>query len=104
MLWQEPAGAWFTVGVADVTQSSQHLPALHKDVLRYAVKRYIETHFFLPVAGHNSDNEHINIMKMFVTFVWGYYTEYQRPKVPAMTNVGRFNFTYIWRHQNALFR
>ena len=96
MLLREPACAWFTAGTGPVRQQSIHLPALHKDVLRNAVKRWIELHFYLPVAGKNpSDNEHINMMEMFVTFVWGYYTENQRPKVSGFTDVGRFTFTYI---------
>ena len=104
MLRREPACAWFTVGMAAVRQQSKDLPALHKDVLRKAVKRWIELHFFLPVGGYNSSAEHVNMMEMLVTFVWGYYTENQIPKVPAFTDVGRFTFTYIWRHQHALFR
>ena len=43
-------------------------------------------------------------MEMFVTFVWGYYTQNQLPKVPALTDVGRLLFTYMWRQQHALFR
>jgi len=50
------------------------------------------------------DNEHVNFMEYFVVYVWAYYTQYQSPKIPALTNVGRFIFTYIWRHQHPLFR
>ena len=49
-------------------------------------------------------NNHINMMTYFATYVWAYYVEHQSPKVPALTNVGRFLFTYIWRHQHPLFR
>ena len=104
MLRREPACAWFTAGTGKLVQASKDLPALHKDVLRGAVKRWTEIHFFLPVAGNCGDGDHFNLMEMFVTFVWGYYTENQAPKVPALTDVGRFVFTYIWRHQHALFR
>ena len=75
-------------------------------MLRNAVKRWIELHFYLPVAGDvpNEGSKHSNFMEHFVTFVWAYYTTHQRPSVPAFTNVGRFLFTYIWRQQHALFR
>ena len=106
MLLREPACAWFLAGCKQVSQQSNFLPALEKNVLRLGVKRWIEVHFYLPVAGHmpGEANNHINMMKFFVTYVWAYYTQHQRPKVPALTNVGRFLFTYIWRHQHALFR
>ena len=106
MLRGEPACAWFTAGSNRVNQQSQHLPALEKTVLRHAVKRFIELHFYLPVAGimPGDANNHVNMMTFFVTFVWGYYTQYQSPKVPTFTNVGRFLFTYIWRNQHRLFR
>ena len=51
MLRREPACAWFTAGVTDIVQSSKELPALHKDVLRQALKRWTEVHFVLPVGG-----------------------------------------------------
>ena len=107
MLLREPACAWFTVGISQVSQQSKFLPALEKTVLRNAVKRWIEVHFYLPVAGNlpsDEDNKHVNIMEHFVTYIWAYYTQNQCPKIPAMTNVGRFMFTYIWRHQHPLFR
>ena len=106
MLRRQPACAWFTAGTAQVTQQHKFLPCLDKTVLRNAVKRWIELHFYLPVAGDvpNEGNKHINFMEHFVTFVWGYYSVNQRPSVPAFTNVGRFLFTYIWRQQHALFR
>ena len=105
LLRREPACAWFTAGKTEINQKSKDLPALHKDVLRKALKRWIELYFYLPVAGFApNDDKHINMMEYFVTFVWAYYTENQRPKIPAFTDVGRFIFTYIWRHQHALFR
>ena len=51
MLRREPACAWFTAGVTEIVQSSKDLPALHKDVLRQALKRWTEVYFFLPVGG-----------------------------------------------------
>ena len=51
MLRGEPACAWFTAGSNRVNQQSQHLPTLEKTVLRHAVKRFIELHFYIPVAG-----------------------------------------------------
>ena len=104
MLLREPACAWFSAGVGNVDHQSKDLSALHKDVLRKAVKRWIEVHFFLPVAGISTNGEHTNFMDMFVTFVWGYYTRNQSPRVPAFTDIGRFLFTYIWRNQHPLFR
>ena len=106
MLRSEPACAWFGVGMTHVNQQSKFLPALEKNVLRVAVKRFIGLHFYLPVAGHmpGEANNHVNMMPFFVTFVWAYYTEHQTPKVPAFTNVGRLLFTYIWRNQHPLFR
>ena len=106
MLRLQPACAWFTAGKSANSQQSKFLPALHKDVLRKALQRWIEVHFYLPVAGNdpNNNNQHVNLMEMFVTYVWGYYTQHQEPKVPALTDVGRFTFTYIWRSQHALFR
>ena len=104
MLLRDPACAWFTAGRNKVSQQSNFLPSLHKDVLRKAVQEWFEVHFYLPVAGHDENNEHTNMMEMFVTFVWGYYTKHQRPKVPALTDAGRFTFTYIWRNQHPLFR
>ena len=104
MLRQEPACAWFTAGATEIVQSSKDLPALHKDVLRQGLKRWTEVHFFLPVGGITKEGNHVNIMEMFVTFVWGYYTQNQLPKVPALTDVGRLLFTYMWRQQHALFR
>ena len=131
MLRREPACVWFTAGATEIVQSSKDLPALHKDVLRQALKRWTEVYFFLPVGGitkqgkiitHNGNKhtllhtlgythththhagDHVNIMEMFVTFVWGYYTQNQLPKVPALTDVGRLLFTYMWRQQHALFR
>ena len=74
-------------------------------MLRKAIQRWIEVHFYIPVAGNDTaTNEHVNFMEMFVTYVWAYYTQHQEPKVPALTDVGRFTFTYIWRGQHALFR
>ena len=106
MLRLEPACAWFTAGIAQVSQESKVLSALQRSVLRAACKRWIEVHFYLPVAGHmpGESNKHINMMRFFVTYVWAYYSHHQRPKVPAFTNVGRFIFTYIWSKQHALFR
>ena len=90
-------------GTNPVLQQSKDLPALHKDILRKAVQEWIAVHFFLPVAGKFDGERHINIMEPFVTFVWAYYTQHQRPKVPTLTDVGRFLFTYIWRGQHPLF-
>jgi len=105
MLRQQPACAWLTAGRTDIDQRSKWLPALHKDVLRKAIKRWIEVHFFLPVAGFTlGDNTHVNMMEPFVTFVWAYYTLNHKPVIPALTDVGRFMFTYIWRSQHSLFR
>ena len=73
-------------------------------MLRNAFKQWLVVHFYLPVAGHNKANEHVNLMEMFVTFVWGYYSQHQHPKIPALTDVGRLTFTYIWRMQHSLFR
>ena len=56
------------------------------------------------VGGTDGGGNHHNFMEQFVTFVWAYYTEHQRPRVPAMTDVGRFLFTYVWRHQHNLLR
>lgn len=103
MLRRVPATAWFTAGVSKYDQTSKELPALHKDVLRKGLQRWTEVHFFLPVAGITKEGKHINFMEMFATFVWAYYTQNQSPKVPALTDVGRFLFTYMWRHQHALF-
>ena len=106
MLRSEPACAWFGAGVSQVNQQGKYLPALEKTVLRIAIKRFIGLHFYLPVAGHmpGEANIHVNMMSFFVTWIWAYYTQHQKPKVPAFTNVGRFLFTYIWRNQHLLFR
>jgi len=104
MLRREPAVAWFTAGLSKNVQASKDLPALHKDVLRQALQRWTAVHFLLPVAGITKEGTHLNLMEMLITFVWGYYTQNQQPKVPALTDVGRFLFCYIWRHQHALFR
>ena len=104
MLLKEPACAWFTAGQNNVSQQSKFLPALHKDVLRKAVQTWFEIHFYLPVAGHDEESQHVNMMEFFVTYVWAYYSQNQQPKIPALTDIGRFTFTYIWRHQHPLFR
>jgi len=104
MLLHEPACAWLLAGAAGVSLRCKHLPALNKHVLRRAVHHWIENHFILPVGGTDKDGVHHNIMEQFVTFIWANYTVKQRPRVPAMTDVGRFLFTYIWRHQHPLMR
>ena len=104
VLRREPACAWFSAGAHDKCQSNKYLPALQNTVLRNAFKQWLVVHFYLPVAGHNKANEHVNLMEMFVTFVWGYYSQNQHPKIPALTDVGRLTFTYIWRMQHSLFR
>ena len=104
MLLREPACAWYTAGKQPNCLRHKFLPSLNKDVLRNAVQEWVKVHFYLPVAGVNKDGQHTNLMEMFVTYVWGYYTQNQQPKVPALTNVGRFTFTYIWRKQHALTR
>ena len=106
MLLMEPACAWLTAGRTNIDQRSKHLPALHKDVVRKGVQRWIELHFYIPCAGQTleDDTVHANIMEPFVSFLWAYYTLHHRPKIPAFTDVGRFIFTYIWRRQHALFR
>ena len=105
VLRKDPACAWLSAGTTEIDQRSKHLPALHKDVLRKALKTWIEIHFFIPVAGLTpKDDKHVNMMEYFVAFVWGYYTLHHKPVIPAFTDVGRFIFTYIWRNQHALFR
>lgn len=104
MLRREPACAWLVAGATAVSLRSTQLPALHKHVLRQAVQRWQARHFYLPVAGTDKAGIHHNYMKMFVTYVWAYYTCNQNPIVPALTDVGRFLFTYIWRRQHNLFR
>ena len=104
MLRRDPACAWFTAGTHDNCERSPYLPSLHKVVLRDGLKRWLHVHFYYPVAGYNDEKEHVNIMEMFVAFVWGHYTQNQLPRVPAFTDVGRLTFTYIWRHQHALYR
>ena len=104
MLRNIPATAWFTAGATKHVQMCKVLPACHKDVLRKGLKRWTEVHFLLPCSGVTTDGRHLNIMEWFVTFVWAYYTQNQSPKVPALTDVGRFLFTYMWRNQHALFR
>ena len=105
MLTKDPACAWFSAGRTDIDQRSKHLPALHKDVLRTTVKKWIEVHFYLPVAGLTpEDDKHVNFMEPFVAFVWGDYTLKHQPVIPAFTDLGRFIFTYIWIHQHDLFR
>jgi len=104
MLRREPACAWLVAGATAVSLRCSQLPALHKHVLRRAIQRWQARHFYLPVAGTDSAGIHRNYMKMFVTYVWAYYTCNQNPEVPALTDVGRFLFTYIWRHQHSLFR
>ena len=100
----EPACAWYTAGKQPNSLRHKFLPCLHKDVVRNAVQDWVKVHFYLPVAGINKQDQHKNFMEMFVTFVWGFYTQNQKPKVPALTNVGRFTFTYIWRKQHDLVR
>ena len=102
MLLQEPACAWLLAGIAAVNLRCKQLPALNKHVLRGCVQHWIENHYFLPVGGTDKDGVHSNFMEQFVTFIWAKYTVDQRPRVPAMTDVGRFLFTYIWRHQHPL--
>lgn len=105
VLRKDPACAWLSAGMTEIDQRSKFLPALHKDVLRKALKAWIELHFFLPVAGISpKDDKHVNMMHHFVTFVWGYYTLHHCPIIPAFTDVGRFIFTYIWRNQHPLLR
>ena len=105
MLRREPACAWLTAGRTGIDQRAKTLPALHKDVLRQGIKRWIDIHFYLPVSGFTPEDDlHVNMMEPFVTFVWTYYTLHHKPIIPAFTDVGRFIFTYIWRHQHALFR
>ena len=103
-LLNEPACAWLTAGISKLSLKSKFLSALNKHVLREAIQHWIEYHFVFPVGGTDQKGEHHNFMEQMVTFVWGFYTENQRPKVPAMTDVGRFLFTYIWRHQHPLLR
>jgi hypothetical protein len=102
MLMHEPACAWLLAGVSAVSLRCKQLPALNKHVLRGAVQHWISHHYVLPVGGTGKDGEHYNIMELFVTFVWAWYTINQKPKVPAMTDLGRFLFTYIWRRQHPL--
>ena len=104
MLRKEPACAWFTAGVTPNCQRSKPLPSLQRAGLRKAIQKWIKHHFFLPVGGIDKDGNQINLMRMFVTYVWADYVYYQKPKVPALTNVGRFIFAYIWRNQHALYR
>ena len=104
MLLNEPACAWLTAGVAKVSLRSSFLPALNKHVLRKVVQAWISNHFVLPVGGTDKEGVHHNMMERFVTYTWAKYTMKQRPKVPAMTDVGRFLFTYIWRYQHTLMR
>ncbi len=104
MLLREPACAWYTAGKQSNCLRHKFLPSLNKDVLRYAVQDWVKVHFYLPVAGVDKDGQHTNFMEMFVTYVWAFYTQKQQPKVPALTNEGRFTFTYIWRKQHALAR
>ena len=103
-LLNEPACAWLTAGLHNLSLRSTHLPALNKHILRKGVQHWIENHFVFPVGGTDGGGNHHNFMEQFVTFVWAYYTEHQRPRVPAMTDVGRFLFTYVWRLQHNLLR
>ena len=105
LLMREPACAWLSAGQTNIDQRHRDLPALHKDLLRHAVQRWTEVHFNLPVAGNSpKDDVHVNLMHPFITFVWAHYTVHHRPVIPALTDLGRFIFTYIWRKQHALFR
>ena len=103
-LLNEPACAWLLAGAGNLCLQSKSMPALNKHVLRAAVQHWIENHFLFPVGGTDKDGVHHNLMEHVVTFVWAYYTDNQKPKVPAMTDVGRFMFTYIWRRQHQLLR
>ena len=101
-LLNEPVCAWLLAGSSQINLKSTFLPTLHKHILRKVVQHWIENHFFFPVGGTGKDGVHHNFMEQMVVFVWAYYSENQRPKVPAMTNVGRFIFTYIWSHHHNL--
>ena len=104
MLRRVPATAWFTAGATKYDQTSKELPGVHKDVLRKGVQRWTAVHFFLPVGGITNKGEHVNFMEEFITFVWAWYVKNQSPKVPALTDIGRFLFTYMWRNQHVIFR
>ena len=106
MLRREPACAWLTAGKTSIDQRHKYLPCLHKDILRKAIKKWIEVHFYPPCAGSDPEDPdiHINLMEPFVAFVWAFYTVNHKPAIPALTDVGRFIFTYIWRMQHPLMR
>ena len=106
MLRLEPACAWMTAGVTGIDQRHAYLPCLHKDLLRNSIKKWIDLHFYPPCAAPDPDDEMIviDLMENFVAFVWADYTANHKPVIPALTNVGRFIFTYIWRKQHSLMR
>ena len=104
-LRRDPACAWLTAGKTAIDQRSEYLPCLHKDVLRKAVKTWIAVHFFPPCSGQDPEDPTVldmNMMEPCVAFIWAYYTMHHRPKIPALTDVGRFIFAYIWRMQHNL--
>jgi hypothetical protein len=103
-LRREPACAWLTAGKTGIDQRCNHLPCLHKDVLRKAIKTWIAVHFFPPCSGADpaDPNAKLNFMEHFTAFVWAHYTMHHKPKIPALTNVGRFIFAYMWRMQHPL--
>ena len=106
MLLRDPASAWLTAGETDIDQRHKHLPCVNKDVLMRAIQKWIELHFYPPCSGFDPEDEdtHLNLMEPFVAFVWAFYTRNHKPTIPALTDVGRFIFTYIWRMQHPLMR
>ena len=105
-LLKEPACAWLTADKTGIDQRHKYLPCLNKDVTRKSIQKWIELHLFPPCAGVDPDDPTITIdlMENFVAFFWADYTVNHKPVIPALTNVGRFLFTYIWRSQHSLMR
>ena len=75
-------------------------------LLRNSIKKWIDLHFYPSCAAPDPDDDMIviDLMENFVAFVWADYTANHKPVIPALTNVGRFIFTYIWRMQHSLMR
>ena len=106
MLLREPACAWLTAGKTGIDQRHKTLPCLHKDIARKAIHKWIEFHFYPPCAGlvPGDDTRQLNLMEHFCAFFWAYYTLHHKPCIPALTDVGRFIFTYMWQKQHSLMR